>query len=83
MTPDNKGILAQVRRRLLEMGASEQAEQDDPYIAGLFDQLQDLRNEMNQAKKDAAAEAARPYLETIEAVEKRYAVYIRLRATSK
>lgn len=80
MTPI-KGTLSQVRRKLLEMGASEQIEQDDPYIAGLFNQLQALRQEMNEAKKEAAAEAARPYLETIDAVEKRYGVYIRLRAT--
>jgi hypothetical protein len=75
-------ILASVRKRLLELGASEMAgQQDNDMLKGLWNQMQDLRAEMNQAKKDAAAEAAKPYLEAIEQVEKRYAMFLKLSST--
>ena len=70
---ERKPVLAQVRRVLLEMGASEMQEtRDDEMLQSLFDQIQDLRREMNEAKKEAAARAAQPYLNAIEQVEKRY-----------
>lgn len=77
-----KPVLAQVRRRLLEIGASEQVEQDDPMFQGLFEQMQSLRTEMNEAKKEAAAKAAEPYMEALNQIEKRYSMYLKLRAVS-
>jgi hypothetical protein len=44
----------------------------------MWDKMQLLREEMNLAKKVAAAEAALPYLELISEIEKRYAVLLRL-----
>lgn len=80
---ERKPVLAQVRRVLLEMGASEMQEtRDDEMLQSLFDQIQDLRREMNEAKKEAAARAAQPYLNAIEQVEKRYAMYLRLKGQS-
>ena len=77
-----KPILAQVRRRLMEVGAAEGLELDDPMISGLFDQIQGLRTEMNEAKKEAATAAAKPYMEAIDQIEKRYAMFLKLRSTA-
>lgn len=78
-----KPILAKVRRSLMEMGASEMREAaSDETLQANFDRLQELRREMNEAKKEAAAKAAEPYLEVIEQVEKQYAMYLKLKGQS-
>lgn len=72
-------ILKEVRARISAMGNSEfAAVADQPLLKELFEQIQELRAEMNEAKKLAAAEAAKPYMETIEQAEKRYAMLLKL-----
>lgn len=71
--------LALVRKQLMTSGLSEaEVLSDSEGIRNLFDQIQKLKREMNEAKKKAADEAAQPYLETIEIIEKRYALLIKL-----
>jgi ribulose kinase len=75
-------ILPDVRKALLKIGASETGDVlGNEMLQGLWGQIQDLRAEMNEAKKAAAAEAAKPYLEAIEQIEKRYAMFLKLSST--
>ncbi len=74
-------VLARVRNELMKSGASEAevlAEREG--IQGLFGQIQDLKREMNDAKKKAAAEAAKPYEEAIASIERKYALMMKLSA---
>lgn len=72
-------ILAQVRKQLMTSGLSEaEVLADSSGTQSLFDQIQNLKREMNEAKKKAADEAAAPYLEAISTIEKRYALMIKL-----
>lgn len=72
-------ILAQVRKQLMTSGMSEaEVLADSAGTQSLFDQIQNLKREMNEAKKKAADEAAAPYLEAIASIEKRYALMIKL-----
>jgi hypothetical protein len=74
-----KSILAEIRKQMMVSGASEtELLADEGFVKNLFDQIQGLRLEMNEAKKAAAAEAAKPYLEMIEKIEKQYALMIKL-----
>lgn len=76
-------ILPTIRKQLLKLGASETADaQDNLMLQGLWSQMQALRAEMNEAKKQAAAEAAKPYLEAIDQIEKRYAMFLKLSSSS-
>lgn len=76
-------VLEQVRRTLKSSGMSEaQLSADHDAVKGLFGRLQELREEMNEAKKAAAAEAAAPYLAEMEKIEKQYAMLIRLSASN-
>jgi hypothetical protein len=76
-------ILKEVRARIAKLGNSEfAAVADQPMLRQMWEQIQDLRAEMNEAKKAAAAEAAKPYLETIEQVEKRYAMLLKLSSSN-
>jgi hypothetical protein len=75
-------ILADIRKQL--MGKSESTEQEilseGSAITDMWNQIQDLKLEMNQAKRLAAEEAAKPYLEAIEKIEKRYAMFLKLQS---
>jgi hypothetical protein len=72
-------ILAQVRKQLTESGASEhEVFAEGNGAQALFQQMQDLRAEMNEAKKEAAAQAAIPYMEEMAKLERRYAMLIKL-----
>lgn len=76
-------ILKEVRARISQLGNSEfAAVADQPMLKQLWEQIQDLRAEMNEAKKAAAAEAAKPYMETIEQAEKRYAMLLKLSSSN-
>jgi hypothetical protein len=50
----------------------------DEYLQDLFKKKQDLINEMNANKRRAADEAAAPYLEAIEELDKAYAMMLSL-----
>lgn len=74
-----KTVLQRVREQLKNLGSSEfDAVADNPALQNLFDERQALMAEMNAAKKAAAAEAAAPYLEAIEKIERNYAMYLKL-----
>lgn len=47
-------------------------------LQGMLDDIQRLREEMNEAKKAAMVEAAKPYLEAIKHLEENYALYLKL-----
>lgn len=72
-------VLAQVREKLASANNSElSAIENQPALLEMWKRLQELREEMNVAKKAAASQAARPYLELIDIIEKKYAVLLRL-----
>jgi len=74
-------ILAKVRADLMRSGLSEaEVLASSGGIQGMFEELQGLKREMNEAKKKAAEEAAKPYLEAIAALEKRYSIFVKLSA---
>ena len=74
-------ILRDVRAKISTMGASEYDTVDRfTSMQEMFNKLQDLREEMNQAKKDAAAKAAAPYVELMQQIESRYAFILKLKA---
>jgi hypothetical protein len=73
-------LLRQVRAEISKAGGSELKALDLAGTQALFDSLQDLKQEMNEAKKQAAAEAAKPYLDAMETIEKRYALLLKLKA---
>ena len=75
-------ILSEVRKQL--MSKTEATEQEilaeGTAITAMWEQLQDLKLEMNAAKKLAAEEAAKPYLEAMAKIERRYAMYLKLQS---
>lgn len=75
-------ILATVRKQLMKSTESTEQEilAEGTAITEMWDQIQILKLEMNAAKKAAAEEAAKPYLEAIEKIEKRYAMYLKLQS---
>jgi hypothetical protein len=75
-------VLAQIRKQLMSCTSSTEQEllSQGEGISAMFDQIQTLKMEMNDAKKQAAAEAAKPYLEAINKIEMRYALYLKLKS---
>ena len=72
-------VLNDIRMKLAKLNKSEiDAKESQPALQEMWEKMQDLREEMNAAKKAAAAEAAKPYLELISEIEKKYAVLLRL-----
>ena len=68
-----------VRQNLAKLGGSELAAvASNDYLKDLFDQKQQLLREMNIAKRQAADEAAKPYLETIAEIDRMYAMMLTL-----
>lgn len=62
------------RLMISNIGGSElKAVADSKVLQKLFDQKQKLIFEMNQAKREAADAAAKPYLEAIKEVDETYA----------
>lgn len=72
-------ILTDVRNTLSSFGGSELAAKENmPALQGMWEKMQELRKEMNEAKKLAAEEAAKPYLEAMEEIQRRYAFILKL-----
>lgn len=68
-----------VRQNLAKLGGSELAAvASNDYLKDLFEQKQSLMREMNVAKRLAADEAAKPYLETIAEIDRMYAMMLTL-----
>ena len=60
-------ILPEIRKQLLKMGASETDDaQDNMMLQAMWVQMQELRAEMNQAKKDAAAKEKQRQFQKLE-----------------
>jgi uncharacterized alpha-E superfamily protein len=74
-----KPILNQIRDKMSSIGSSElDARENVPALQDMWEKVQDLKREMNEAKKKAAEEAAAPYLEMINEIERRYAFILKL-----
>lgn len=69
-------VRAEISRR---SGQSEfSALENNPSLVEIRDQIQALKVEMNEAKKVAMTEAAKPYVEAIEKLEADYAFFLKL-----
>ena len=76
-----KTALRRVREQLKNLGYSEFASvADNEALQSLFNERQVLKAEMNVAKKEAAAEAAKPCAEALEKIERNYAMYLKLQS---
>jgi hypothetical protein len=73
-----KSALAKVRKQLMISGNSEHELLANGSLKDLFDQIQELKREMNIAKREAADAAAVPYLEAISSLERNYAIVAKL-----
>lgn len=72
-------LIQRVRKNIAEAGGSEAlALSTDASIKQLWADKQELIQEMNQAKKAAAEEAAKPYLDLIEEINKQYAFLLQM-----
>lgn len=70
-------ILKRARTNIAKLGSNElKIIANDESLQELFAQKQALLIEMNNAKRKAAEEAAKPYLETISELDKMYAVLL-------
>ena len=68
-----------VRKNISSLGNSEvQLRSNNEGLQELWQQKQQLLAEMNAAKKKAAEEAAKPYLEAIAEVDEMYATILAL-----
>ena len=78
----NGSVLAAVRKQMMTSGHSEhEVLADGGGLAAVFDQMQDLRNEMNEAKRAAVKKVEEEYAEAFTKLEKRYAMLAKLSAT--
>jgi hypothetical protein len=75
-------VLSDIRKQLMDKTGTTEQEvlSEGTAITAMWNQIQDLKLEMNQAKRIAAEEAAKPYLEAIEKIEKRYAMLLKLQS---
>lgn len=78
MTKDETYI-DQARRGLVDSGGSEvDLRQNLDGASELWDKIQEVKAKMNIAKKAAAEEAAKPFLQEITELEEEYAFIIKL-----
>ena len=59
-------------------GSEVDARENVGGVNELWQEIQELKQQMNIAKKEAAAEAAKPFLEQIEELEETYAFVLKL-----
>ena len=72
-------ILLEVQSQLADRAISDNDLRTRfPNLQDMWNKIQELKREMNQAKKEAADLAAKPYLEAIETMEKQYATISKL-----
>ena len=80
MAEDLEDIVKRTRGNLSKMGKSElKIVASDEGLQEIFAQKQVLLIEMNNARRIAADEAARPYLEAINDLDKMYAMLLTMR----
>lgn len=71
--------ISAVRKKLAKNGSTELSIQEDmPGVDEIWQQIQNLRTEMNRAKKRAAEQAAEPYLKKIKDLEDQYSMILKL-----
>ena len=72
-------LIKVIRKNVAEMGGSEvKGLATSSGLRQLWSYKQQLIEEMNAAKKSAAEEAAKPYLELIADIEEQYAFYLQM-----
>jgi outer membrane murein-binding lipoprotein Lpp len=72
-------LIAEMRKQLVLIGASEMdSVSRNETLQSMWSRLQELREEMNEAKMAAAQEAARPYLELMTKIERDYVMIVKL-----
>lgn len=77
-------IVSKIRANIAEMRGSEvKAIATNDSLRTLWNDKQTLLAEMNKAKKLAAEEAARPYLELIQEVDVQYAFLLQMIGDNK
>lgn len=75
----DKSYIKQSRKEMAEAGTTEVSIREKiPGIDELWREIQDLRQQMNEAKKKAANEAAEPFLEKIKDLENQIAFIAKL-----
>lgn len=71
--------ISSLRKKLAQNGSTELSIQEDmPGVDEIWQQIQNLRTEMNHAKKLAAEKAAQPYLKKIKELEEQYSMILKL-----
>lgn len=71
------GFVKNVRLQVSSLGGSEvKAIADNEGLKELFEKRQELIEEMNAAKRKAADEAAKPYIEAIAEVDRMYSMLL-------
>lgn len=79
--PENLSVLERVRKELKDSGRDAfAAEENQPALDEIMDQIQELRMQMNIEKRKAAEIAAKPFMEQIEQLEADYAFLLKLTA---
>lgn len=77
-------LVTRIRRNIVAVGGSElKAVATDEGLKSLWEDKQKLLAEMNKAKKEAAEEAAKPYLELINDIDEQYAVLLQFIGDNK
>lgn len=73
-----KNILEETRKYLKSMGKTEHHLETDEMNQQMFDQLQDLRQEINEAKVKAMRDVAAQFDEKLNEIEELYSSMLRL-----
>jgi hypothetical protein len=77
-------LVTRIRKNIANVGGSElKAMASNSGLKSLWADKQALLAEMNAAKKTAAEEAAKPYLELIAEVDEQYAVLLQFVGDNK
>lgn len=72
-------LVSRIRRNIAVMGGSEaKAIATNEGLKSLWNDKQALLAEMNRAKKQAAEEAAKPYLDLIQEIDVQYAFLLQM-----
>jgi hypothetical protein len=80
----DEDIVKSARGSIARLGGSElHAVDKDEYMKELFTEKQRLMAEMNAAKRKAAEEAAKPFLEAIAELDQSYAMLLVLTGDNK
>ena len=77
-------LVSRIRKNIAEVGGNElKARATNDGLKQLWDDKQLLLAEMNKAKRAAAEDAAKPYLELIKEIDEQYAVLLQFVGDNK